>query len=425
MDREDIEDIIAVILGGGRGERLYPLTKDRAKPAVPIAGKFRLVDIPISNCIHADIDRIFVLTQFNSTSLNRHIVQTYRFDAFSRGYVQILAAQQTIESANWYQGTADAVRQNLRRFLDIGSKYVLILSGDQLYKMDYQKMLQNHIDNDAEITVAVLPVERDQVKEFGILKTEPDGRIIEFKEKPQDGEEISNMEIKEDVFEHHGVKPKGRSHVASMGIYIFNSDILEDAIGEKMDFGKHIIPDEMGKRRIYAHYFDGYWRDVGTIRSFYEANLELTKIVPPFDFYDEHSLIYTRPRFLPGSKINSCMVESSILCEGSILTESIIKNSVIGVRSIINSGAVIENSVIMGADQYDRVKDQCSGATLIGIGRGSIIRNAIIDKNARIGCNVRIVNEQGLINFDSDKYSIREGVVVIHKDATIPDNTVI
>jgi glucose-1-phosphate adenylyltransferase len=421
----DQEDIIAVILGGGRGDRLYPLTKDRAKPAVPIAGKFRLVDIPISNCLHADIDRIFVLTQFNSTSLNRHIVQTYRFDIFSMGYVQILAAQQTIESADWYQGTADAVRQNLRRFLDMNSKYILILSGDQLYRMDYKKMLQKHIENNAEITVAVLPVERDQVKEFGILKTEPDGRIIDFKEKPQSEEDISSMEIKKELLEQHEIDPGDRSHVASMGIYIFNTDVLRDTLGDRIDFGKHVIPDAMNSRRVYAHYFDGYWRDVGTIKSFYEANLELTNIVPPFDFYDEHFLIYTRPRFLPGSKINSCMVTSSILCEGAIMTDAIIKSSVIGVRSIINSGAVIENSVIMGADKYDKIKDSCEESTLMGVGRGSVIRNAIVDKNARIGCNVRIINEGGLTKLDSENYSIREGIVIIHKNATIPDNTVI
>jgi len=420
------DDIIAVILGGGRGERLYPLTKDRAKPAVPIAGKFRLVDIPISNCIHAGIDRIFVLTQFNSTSLNRHIVRTYHFDMFSRGYIQILAAQQTLESADWYQGTADAVRQNLRRFLDIGSKYILILSGDQLYRMDYHEMLQKHIDTNAEITVAVLPVERDQVKEFGILKTESDGRIVEFMEKPQEEDHISNMEIKDGILEQYGIDSSGRSHVASMGIYIFNSDTLKDALGDMMDFGKHIIPEAINTRRVYAHYFDGYWRDVGTIRSFYETNLELTKLVPPFDFYDEEGVIYTRPRFLPGSKINSCMVESSILCEGSIMTGSIIRNSVIGVRSIINSDATVENSVIMGADLYDRVKDQCNAPDmLMGIGRGSVIRNAIVDKNARIGCNVRILNEQGLTKLDADNYSIREGIVVVHKNAVIPDNTVI
>jgi glucose-1-phosphate adenylyltransferase len=422
MDREDI---IAVILGGGRGDRLYPLTKDRAKPAVPIAGKFRLVDIPVSNCLHADIDRIFVLTQFNSTSLNRHIVQTYRFDIFSNGYVQILAAQQTLENADWYQGTADAVRQNLRRFLDMNSKYILILSGDQLYRMNYKKMLQEHIDNKAEITVAVLPVGRDQVKEFGILKTDSDGRITEFKEKPQTEEDISSMEIKKELLEQHEIDPGDRSHVASMGIYIFNTDVLKDTLGDRIDFGIHVIPDSLNSRRVYAHYFDGYWRDVGTIRSFYEANLELTNIVPPFDFYDEHFLIYTRPRFLPGSKINSCMVVSSILCEGAIMTDAIIRNSVIGVRSIINSGAVIENSVIMGADQYDKIKDSCNESTLMGVGRGSLIRNAIVDKNARIGCNVRIINEGELTTLNSDNYSIRDGIVIVHKNATIPDNTVI
>jgi glucose-1-phosphate adenylyltransferase len=419
------EDIIAVILGGGKGERLFPLTKDRAKPAVPIAGKFRLVDIPISNCIHANMDRIFVLTQFNSTSLNRHIVRTYQFDVFSRGYVQILAAQQTQESMDWYQGTADAVRQNLLRFLDVRSKYILILSGDQLYRMDYQEMLKKHIDNNAEITVAVLPVERDQVKEFGILKTEPDGRIIEFMEKPQSEDEISSMEIESDILENYGIKSQDRSHVASMGIYIFNSDILEDALGDRIDFGKHVIPDSINKRRVYAHYFDGYWRDVGTIKSFYETNLELTQLVPPFDFYEESAQIYTRPRFLPGSKINSCSVQSSIICEGAILTDCVIKNSIIGVRSIINAGAEIENSIIMGADYYERVKDICNAQPSVGIGKGSIIRNAIIDKNAKIGCNVIIINKQEENELISDNYSIRDGIVVVHKEAVIPDNTVI
>ncbi len=419
------EDIIAVILGGGRGERLYPLTKDRAKPAVPIAGKFRLIDIPVSNCMYADIDRMFVLTQFNSTSLNRHIVQTYRFDIFSRGYIQVLAAQQTQENTDWYQGTADAVRQNLKRLIDIDPKYILILSGDQLYRMDYRAMLKKHIDNNAEITVAVLPIERDQVKEFGILKTEADGRIVKFKEKPQEEGEISEMEIKSEILENHGVTPKARSHVASMGIYIFNTDVLKDTLGDRMDFGKHVIPDSIDNRRIYAHYFDGYWRDVGTIRSFYETNLELTKVIPPFDFYNEAAQIYTHPRFLPGSKINGCTVQSSILCEGSIITKSSINNSIIGVRSVINEGTEIESSIVMGADYYDRLKDQCDTEPYIGIGKGCIIKNAIVDKNARIGCNVMIINEQGIKELNSDNYSIREGIVVVHKEAVIPDGTAI
>lgn len=425
----DTSDIIAVILGGGRGERLYPLTKLRAKPAVPIAGKFRLIDIPISNCLHANIDRILVLTQFNSTSLHRHITQSYRFDSFSRGYVLILAAQQTQENMNWYQGTADAVRQNLRRIEETHCKYVLILSGDQLYRMNYIKMFEEHIKNDAEITVAVLPIEKDQVKEFGILKTDRNDRIIEFREKPKDNQEVSSLEVYEESFKQHGIDPKGRSHVASMGIYLFNKDVLSNVLEDKsdIDFGKHVIPKSIKSRRVYAHYFDGYWRDVGTIRSFYETNLELTQLVPPFDFYDEKAKIYTRPRYLPGSKINSCVVESSIISEGSIITEAEIRNSIIGVRSIVNSGSKIFNSIIMGADYYDDVKDRCAieNRPLIGIGRGSIIKNAIIDKNAKIGCNVMITNEKGIKDMDDDFYSIRDGIVVIHKDAVIPDNTVI
>jgi len=442
-------EVIAVILGGGRGERLYPLTKYRAKPAVPIAGKFRLIDIPVSNCLHADLDRIFVLTQFNSTSLHRHIAQTYRFDQFSGGYVQILAAQQTQDNLDWYQGTADAVRQNLRRFMETPCEYILILSGDQLYRMDFGKMIQEHIEKDAEITVTALPVHRDRVEEFGILKTNENGRIVEFREKPRDEEEIKELEIEDRALKRHGIEPQGRSHAASMGIYLFNRETLWNVLvgtaedKSMIDFGKHIIPASIKTRRIHAYYFDGYWQDVGTIRSFYETNLELTRLIPQLDFYNEFAQIYTRPRFLPGSKINSCVVQSSILCEGSIITECEIRNSIIGLRSIVNSGAEIHDSVIMGADYYET--DSNAGfydPTLIdmdsrwiirsmgklppiGIGRGSIIRNAIIDKNARIGCNVKIVNENGVPHYDGQDYSIRDGVVVVHKDGVIPDNTVI
>ena len=425
------KDVIAVILGGGRGERLYPLTKHRAKPAVPIAGKFRLIDIPISNCLHSRIDRIFVLTQFNSTSLNRHISQTYRFDAFSRGYVQILAAQQTLDNADWYQGTADAVRHNLRRFLETPCECILVLAGDHLYRMDYQKMIQEHVERDADITVAVLPVERDQVREFGILRTNRDGRITDFIEKPQNESEVQALKIDDEAFRQRGIQTSGRSHVASMGIYVFNKDVLTDCLADKsmVDFGKHVIPASIATREVYAYFFDGYWRDVGTIRSFYEANLELTHIVPEFDFYDESALVHTHPRFLPGCKINSCVAESSILCDGAIITECEIRNSIIGVRSVVCSGASIVNSIIMGADYYESSEEQRAnaekGLPKIGIGEGSIIRNAIVDQNVRIGRNVRIVNKQRVEDYEYDNYSIRSGIVVIHKNAAIPDNTVI
>ncbi len=422
---------IAVILGGGEGRRLYPLTKYRAKPAVPIAGKFRLIDIPVSNCLHSGMNRVFVLTQFNSTSLHRHIVQTYRFDSFSRGFVQILAAQQTQSSVEWYQGTADAVRQNLRRFMETPCDHVLVLAGDHLYSMNYQNMLQEHIEKGADITVAVLPVERDQVREYGILKTRTDGQITEFIEKPQKADEIYTMKIDEAAFQKRGIDPHGRSHVASMGIYVFNKEVLVQCLEDKtlVDFGKDVIPASIGVKSLYAYFFDGYWQDVGTIRSFYEANLELTQMVPEFDFYSESTQVYTHPRFLPGSKINSCMVQSAILCEGSIITECEIRNSIIGVRSIVRSGAEIHNSVIMGADYYDTDENHhinnAGDPPPVGIGRGAVIRNAIVDKNARIGCNVRIINEQGLKEHDDRNYSIRDGIVVIHKNAVLPDNTVI
>jgi len=422
---------IAVILGGGKGTRLYPLTKYRAKPAVPIAGKFRLIDVPISNCLHSDIERIFVLTQFNSASLTRHIAQTYRFDAFSRGYVQILAAQQTLDSADWYQGTADAVRQNLRRFEETPCDHIIVLAGDHLYQMDYEKMIQEHIHKGAEVTVAVLPLERDQVKEFGILKTDPDGRVTEFMEKPQENGEIDALEIDEKAFQQRGIYALGKSHVASMGIYVFDKSVLIECLRDEnmVDFGKDVIPSAIGTREIYAHFFDGYWRDVGTVESFFQAHMELTRTSPEFDFYGEDVPIYTHPRFLPGSKINSCIVQASVLCEGSIMTECEIRSSIIGVRSIIRSGAEITSSIIMGADRYEDLQDDCSidmhGLPAIGIGRGSIIRNTIIDMNARIGRNVKIASQDNREDYDAASYTIRDNIVVVHKNAVIADNTVI
>jgi glucose-1-phosphate adenylyltransferase len=426
-----ISDTIAVILGGGEGERLYPLTKDRAKPAVPIAGKFRLIDIPISNCIDSEVDRIFVLTQFNSASLNRHIARTYRFDIFSRGYVQILAAQQTQASMDWYQGTADAVRQNLRRLEETQCDYILILSGDHLYRMDYRKLIQEHVEKEAEITIAVLPIARRRVKELGILKAGLDGRITDFIEKPQEESEIDEFRIDEATFQQRSIQPMGRSHVASMGVYIFNKEVLAECIQNEsmIDFGKHVIPASIGSRKVYAHFFDGYWRDVGTIKSFYEANLELTHLVPEFDFYNESAQVYTRPRFLPGSKVNSCVIQSSILCDGSIITGCEIQNSIIGIRSIVRSGTKILNSIVMGGDSYESFEEQSinskKGLPPIGIGEGSCVQNAIIDQNVRVGRNVSIVNQQRRENYDGLDFTIRDGITVIHKNSTLPDDTVI
>jgi len=426
-----IKDTIAVILGGGKGERLYPLTKGRAKPAVPIAGKFRLVDIPISNCIDSEVDRIFVLTQFNSTSLNTHIARTYRFDVFSRGYVQILAAQQTQASMDWYQGTADAVRQNLQRFEETECDYILILSGDHLYRMDYGKMIQEHVEKDAEITVAVLPVARDRLRELGILRAGSDGRITDFTEKPQEESEIDEFRIDEATLQQRGIQPIGRSHVASMGVYLFNKNVLTNCLQDEnmVDFGKHVIPASIFARKVYAHFFDGYWRDVGTIKSFYEANLELTHLVPEFDFYNESAQVYTRPRFLPGSKVNGCTIQSSILCDGSIITGCEIQNSIIGIRSIVRSGTKVLNSIVMGGDYYESLEEQRinseKGLPPIGIGEGSFVQNAIVDQSARIGLNVRIVNQHGMENYDGSDFTIRNGITVIHKNAVIPDDTVI
>jgi glucose-1-phosphate adenylyltransferase len=424
-------DVVAVILGGGKGERLYPLTKDRAKPAVPIAGKFRLIDIPISNCLQSDVDRIFVLTQFNSTSLHRHIAHTYRFDIFSSGYVQLLAAQQTPEKMDWYQGTADAVRQNLRRFEETPCSLILVLAGDHLYKMDYRKILREHVQKSADITIAVLPMDRDKVREFGVLRTDLDGRVTNFMEKPQKEDEVNTMEVDGSAFERCGIQPMGRSHVASMGIYVFNKDVLIQCLEDNraVDFGKDVIPDSIGSGKVYAYFFEGYWRDVGTVKSFYDANLELTQILPEFDFYNESAPVYTCPRFLPGSKINSCVIESSILCDGAIITGCEIRNSVIGVRSVIRSGAKVLNSIIMGADYYESLGDQRikgeQGLPPIGVGEGTIIQNAIVDQNASIGRNVRIVNQDTRTEYNGPSFSIRDGIVVVHRNAALPDNTII
>jgi glucose-1-phosphate adenylyltransferase len=426
-------NVIAVILGGGRGTRLFPLTRDRAKPSVPIAGKFRLVDIPISNCLHSGLDRIYVLTQFNSVSLNRHIAQTYRFDSYRRGFVQILAAQQTLLGDEWYQGTADAVKHNQPYILNprFPDEYVLILAGDHLYRMDYRKMLAVHTESNADITVSVIPVKKEATSGLGILQADAKGRITDFIEKPQTEEELQQLRVEPDVFTSRGIESHGREYIASMGIYIFNRNVLQDVLQDEsnVDFGRDIIPKSIKTRTVSAYFFDGYWEDIGTIRSFYSANIALTNVSPEFNFYDEQAPIYTNRRHLPSTKVNSSSIRSSILAEGSIIDDSELDRTIVGIRSIISSGSRIYQSVLMGADFYEsdtlQAENRQSGIPNIGIGEKCLIQNAIIDKNARIGDNAVIANTKNIDNHDSDNYYIRDGIVIVPKDATIPPDTVI
>lgn len=426
-------NVIAVILGGGRGTRLFPLTRDRAKPSVPIAGKFRLVDIPISNCLHSGLERIYVLTQFNSVSLNRHIAQAYRFDSYRRGFVQILAAQQTLQGDEWYQGTADAIKHNQPYILNprFADEHVLILAGDHLYRMDYRKMLAVHNETDADITVSVIPVNKEVTSGLGILQADASGRITDFVEKPQTDEELLKLRVEPDVFTSRDIEPKGREYIASMGIYIFNRNVLQEVLQDasNVDFGKDIIPKSIKTRTVSAYFFDGYWEDIGTIRSFYSANIALTDVSPEFNFYDEQAPIYTNRRHLPSTKVNSSSIRSSILAEGSIIDDSELDRTIVGIRSIISNGSRIYQSVLMGADFYEsdalRAENEQAGIPNVGIGEKCLIQNAIIDKNARIGDNAVIANTKNLDNYDSDNYYIRDGIVIVPKDATIPLDTVI
>jgi len=415
--------ILPVILGGGQGTRLYPLTKFRSKPAVPIGGKYRLIDIPISNCLHSRIDNIYILTQFNSRSLNRHIHRTYRFDVFDRGFVEILAAEQTIGNADWFQGTADAVRQMLRYIDEPEWKHILILSGDHLYRMNYQDFVATHLRRGNDVTISVKPIGPADAPGFGILKTDGERRVTEFAEKPKDPEVLSGLRLPD--------APEGGCFLASMGIYVFKREVLVDLLqgGSEEDFGRQIIPKAIRSCRVGAHLFEGYWQDIGTIRSFHEANLLLAAEVPPFDFYHSGEPIYTHPRFLPSSKINDAHVRRSMLSEGSIVTSATIEDSLIGIRSIIRDGVTIRRSVIMGADYYeddrDRAENRRLGRPDIGIDRDCVIENAIIDKDARIGAGVRIVNSRNVRSEDTEDHVIADGIVVIPKGAIVQPRTTI
>jgi len=424
-------NIVTLILAGGQGSRLYPLTKVRSKPAVPIGGRFRLIDIPISNCIHSGLRKIFVLTQFASESLHRHISTTYHFDQFHhKDFVTILSTQQTLENRDWYQGTADAVRRNLH-FIEGDADLVLILSGDHLYRMDYRKFIDFHLESGADISIAVTPVESDRVSSFGVMKVNNDGRIVDFREKPSTEEDIEETVVPPEVFRSFAVDPSGRTHLASMGIYVFHLDVLNEMLqaGQAADFGSEIIPQAIRQKSVFAHFFDGYWEDIGTIQSFFKAHMELCGPLPRFNFYDEEKPVFTHARFLPGSKISQASVENSILCEGSIIEQSAIGSSIIGVRSRIGRNSRLENAVVMGADYLETAEDlarnRAEGLPDIGIGNDCEIRKVIIDKNARIGDGVKLVNQRGVVNEKAESYSIVDGIIVIVKKAVIPDGTVI
>jgi glucose-1-phosphate adenylyltransferase len=425
-----VVNVVGIIMAGGQGSRLYPLTKVRSKPAVPVAGRFRLIDISISNCIHSDVHNIFVLTQFASESLHRHIFTTYRFDSFHRDYITLLSAQQTLENRSWYQGTADAVRQNLD-YIDDAGALVLVLSGDHLYRMDYRKFVDFHITSGAEISIAVTPVRAEQAHEFGVMKVNARGRITEFHEKPKTPEDIERMRVGEDVFDRFGTPANGRTHLASMGVYLFSQNVLRDLLAhtDSTDFGREVIPHAIGERKVCGHFFDGYWEDIGTIRSFFEAHMDLTRPLPKFDFYDEERPIFTYPRFLPGSKILGADVENAILCEGSIVNRSCIRDSIIGIRSRIGDNCRLERAVVMGADFYESqeetARNRNRGVPDIGIGRDCEIRNAIIDKNARIGHGARLINRNGASAESAESYAIVDGIIVVPKDAVIPDGAVV
>jgi glucose-1-phosphate adenylyltransferase len=417
-----LQDVLAIVLGGGRGTRLYPLTKLRTKPAIPIGGRYRLIDLPISNCINSGITRVFILTQFLPASLHRHVYRTYQFDVFSDGYVEILPAEQTLTEDRWYRGTADAVRRQIDRILSRDPGDLLILAGDHIYRMDYSQFVGVHRACQADVTIGVLPVSAADAPRYGILQANEEGRVVAFQEKPQEQELLKSLES----------RPGDElPYLASMGIYVFRTEALTELLkeDENDDFGRHILPRALESMHVHTFLHEGYWEDIGTVRAFYEANLSLTRPDPPFDFYDPDLPIYTHSRFLPSSRIDGCRVERAVVADGCRLYETDIEECVIGLRSIVRPGARLRKVVLMGADQYqskeDEAEDHLLGRPHIGIGQGSCIEGAIIDKNARIGKRVVIRSCEGQEDRDEELYCIRDGIVVIPKNTLIPDRTTI
>jgi glucose-1-phosphate adenylyltransferase len=422
-----MRQVLAVILGGGKGTRLFPLTQYRSKPAVPLAGKYRLIDIPISNCINSGFNRIYLLTQFNSVSLHRHIRQTYRFDRFDGGFVEILAAQQTIEGENWYQGTADAVRKNLRYFQQDHVDQVLILSGDQLYRMNYRDLLDRHLATDADVTIAVLPCTRAEARSFGIVRLDDSGRVRGFLEKPQTDDEIDLVRTDPAWIDSHGLESKGRDCLASMGIYVFRRDVLVDLLEKTTyhDFGKEIFPMSIRTHKAQAYLFDGYWEDIGTVPSFFQANLDLTKPNPPFQFEDLSGPIFTHARTLPPTHCSGATIKRCLISDGVAIGEGcVLENSVIGLRCRLGNNVKLKNAVVMGADYLQtaqqRAEDAAAGRPCLGIGDGTQIEGAILDKNCRIGAGVKIISRNGLAS-EYPPVVIQDGIIVVPKDAIVPN----
>jgi glucose-1-phosphate adenylyltransferase len=422
-----MKHVLALILGGGRGTRLFPLTHLRSKPAVPIAGKYRLIDVPISNCLHADIRRIYVLTQFNSASLNRHIAETYRMDMFSRGFVDIMAAEQTPDNSNWFQGTADAVRQAARHFVNHDAEYYLILAGDHLYRMDYGAMIEEHIERRADITIAAQPVTPHDAPAMGIFRFDTGGQIVGFEEKPN-AERLSAIGSSIPSGSRFLNPSDDKPFVASMGIYVFTRDVLLESLERPgVDFGHEIIPAALGARRVNAYLFRNYWQDVGTVESFYDANIMLTGRGAPFNFYDPRRPVFTRPRFLPGSRLNQCEVDQALIAEGCYAEQATIKQSIVGIRTRIGSNSTITRSVLLGADFYENDDDapvQDGRGPAMGIGSDAVLDRVIVDKNARIGRGVRLTNAAGVENADGEGYYIRNGIIIVPKWGVVPEGTV-
>lgn len=423
-------NVLSVIMGGGQGTRLFPLTKERSKPAVPLAGKYRLVDIPISNCINSNLKRIYILTQFNSASLHRHISQSYKFDHFSGGFVEILAAEQTLTDTSWYQGTADAVRKNLTHLLNHDFDYALILSGDQLYRMDFRRVIAQHIETLADLTIATIPVNRASAQSLGIMEINSERRITRFVEKPKDPAVLDSLRLDRASYARLGIEGDEDFHLASMGIYLFNRDVLVKLLDNTLtDFGKHIIPSAIASHRVFSYVYQGYWEDIGTIGAFFEANLDVAAELPRFNFFDMSAPIFSRPRFLPASKINGAQIDHAVISDGCIINQARISNSIIGIRSVIGAGSQLHRVVSMGGDYYESqasiLENEMLGKPRIGIGQNTTIENAIIDKNARIGDNVVISPAGKPETVDHPLYSIRDGVVVIPKNGVIPHGTVI
>lgn len=417
-------NVISIIMGGGRGTRLYPLTKYRCKPAVPLAGKYRLVDIPISNCINSGYDHIYLLSQFNTASLHKHIQQTYKFDSFGQGFVDILAAEQTDAGGDWYQGTADAVRKNMHHFERHHGEncYYLILSGDQLYQMDFTKMVNAHIRDGADITIAAKPMPRSEAPSLGVMKVDQNLNIVEFAEKPKDPAVIDSFLVDKSVISDIPNPDPAGYCMASMGIYVFSQKVLEEAMsGTEMDFGKEIIPGMLGKKKLCAYVFNGYWEDIGTIRSFFDANLALTDDVPPFDFYKKGRTVYTHSRFLPGARIFNSHIERCDISDGCLIRSATLERSIVGVRSIIKEGTYMRNVIVMGADNYDF--NSSEKYPRLGIGRNCHIENAIIDKNASIGDNCNLSPEGKPDKWEAEGLYVRDGILIVTKNAVIPPNT--